>query len=155
MVTDWAFPVGMPGSGFAKADGGKGSFYVPRIGAVVLVGFIYGKMDEPFYMCGHYAMSAASGVPRIVQEQTVQEAPNVRVLAETETFEIYIADTATEQKVVLRTLDKETSVEIDAKDGSITLKALTSITISAPAVAIDGLVTYIKGRPVSPLGLAI
>lgn len=160
--TTWAFPIGMPGAGYFDPaalnteSGGKGGYYVPRKNATVLVGFIHGKFEEPVYLCGHYPrIGGACGVPRIVAQQSEEQAPNVRVIAETETFEIYILDTATEQKVVLQTLDKETSIEMDAKDGSIKLKALASIIIDAPAVQINGVNVTLKKRPVSPLGLAI
>lgn len=156
--TDWAFPIGMPGGGYPSTTGGKGGFYVPRKGATVLVGFMHGKVEEPYYFCAHYPLdlkTKATCVPQIVAQQTKAEAPNVRVIQETETFEIYILDTATEQKIVLQTLGGNTMIELDGKDGSIKLKALKSIVIEAPGVQIDGVGVTIKNRPVSPLGLAI
>lgn len=157
-ATTWAYPIGMPGSGCQSDTGGKGGFFVPRKKATVLVAFIYGKLEQPIYWCGHYPLSSQTGLvatPRIVQAQTKADAPNVRVLAETETFEIYITDTTQEKKVVLQTLGGANSIELDANTGNVSVKAKHQVSIDAPVVTIDGLNVFIKGRPVSPLGLAI
>lgn len=150
--TEWAYPIGMAGSGYNS----KGGFFVPRVNALVLVGFIHGKLEEPFYFSAHYPqVKGTAATPNAVQGESAKETPNVRVLAETETFEIYVKDTATEQKIVLQTLGGSTMIEMDAKDGSIHLKALKSIIIEAPGVQIDGVGVTLKNRPVSALGLAI
>ena len=69
--TDWALPIGMPGAGYGSTSGGKGGFFVPRKGATILVGFIYGKIEQPFYFCAHYPKrNGKTGAPRIVQQQS-------------------------------------------------------------------------------------
>jgi len=148
--TDWAFPVGLPGAGAER----KGSYAVPRLGSTVVVGFIQGDFEEPFYLAGPHAKvkTGKPGTPRKVQEQTPVEAPRVTVLTETEHFEIYITETTAEQRVVVQTLGAKNQIEIDAKDGSISIKAERYLIMSAPMVKIDGLNVQIFNRPVSPLG---
>lgn len=148
--TDWAFPVGMPGAGAER----KGGFTVPRLHSTVLVGFVQGDFDEPFYFAGPHARTKAGtpGSPRKVQEQTPAEAPKVTVITETENFEIYVIETAAEQRVVIQTLGGKNQIEMDARDGSIVLKAARYLILEAPAVSIDGLAVQICRRPVSIIG---
>ena len=154
--TDWAYPIGMPGAGSAASEGGKGGFFVPRVKATVIVAFIFGKIEQPIFWPAHYSLvQGAPGTPRVVQAQTAEDAPNVRVLQETESFEIYILEKADEKKLVIQTLGGENMIELDAIDGSIAVRAKRTIVVDAPTVSIDGLNVTIKGRPVSPLGLDI
>jgi len=157
--TDWAYPVGIPGAGGVFEKAAKGGFYVPRLEATILVGFFNGNIQYPFYLPAQYVQSESTAealVPRIVGQQTAKQAPNVRVIAETETFEIYITDTPTSKKIMLATLDGGTYVEIDAIDGSLKLKSAHSIIIEADGdLKLNGTNVTIQDRPVSVVGMMI
>jgi hypothetical protein len=148
--TDWAFPVGMPGGGGIPGQPAKGGFFVPRLQATVLTGFLNGDIQNPYYWAGHYLQGAGGAplVPRIVAEQSIEQAPNVRVIAETETFEIYITDTPTSKKVMIETLDGENIIELDAIDGSIRLRARHHLILEAPEgnVKISGMNVYLNEK---------
>jgi hypothetical protein len=158
----WALPVGMPGSGKST----QGSYRVPPVGAVVLVGFILGDIDFPFYIAGPFQQlalengSTRGGPPRIVQEQTPEDAPKVHVLAETESFEIYIIDKEDEKKFVVASLARDGNeaqnlIEMDLNDGSIRMKAADYLIMEAPMLSMSGVKMQLGGRIVLPVGAPI
>lgn len=148
--TDWAWPVGMAGSGSAR----NGAYSVPKDRSTVLIGFVLGDFDEPVYMAGPWPMGkdAKPGVPRKVQQQTdPKKATKVRVLAETENFEVYICDQeGDEQRLVLAGLDGKETIAVNLIDGSIRLTASHYLVLDAPRVDIAGTAQLtLNGRPVS------
>ena len=149
--SEWAEAVGMPGAGIA---GGLGGYFVPRINATVLIGFTQGDIDHPFYMPGPFPQD---GAPDKVQEKSNSEAPNVRVIAQTETFEAYICDTEDEHRFVLRRRgDNETEIlSINADDGSIRLNASRYLILNAPLISIDAPKLQLNERVVNLLGPTI
>jgi len=133
--TAWAFPCGTPGTGYKQLGG----YSIPRIGATVIVGFIQGDLDEPFYFSGPCPTKedGTSGIPRRPAMESPEEAPNVRVLAQTENFEVYIRDTNEMKELCMRGLDDDASfMTIDLNDGSIHLSAKRYFAIEAPMVSI-------------------
>lgn len=156
----WALPVGMPGSGKST----QGSYRVPRVGATVLVGFIMGDIDFPFYIAGPHQQ--AGGPPRRVQRATVDEAASIQVLAETESFEVYIVDLPTEKKFVVASLEEGAGqnggsaeaanmIEMDLVDGSIRLKAANYLILEGALVNVGGVKVQIGSRIVLPVGAPI
>lgn len=136
-MTDWAWPIGMAGGGVSR----KGAYVVPRKHAVVVVGFALADFDEPFYMAGPWAMGkdGKPGVPRKIQQQTDYKiAPDVRVLAETENFEVYICDQDNEQRLVLAGLDGNETISVNLIDGSIRMSASHYLIMEAPRISIKG-----------------
>ena len=137
--TDWAYPMGPTGG----TESGQGSYFVPREGALVLVGFVLGDFDEPFYIAGPWtAPAGADSAPKKVREQSVAEAPNVRVLAQTESFEVYIAETADETRLNIGSLGAgsnvvpQTVLSMNLDDGSIRLTASHHLILEAPNIKI-------------------
>ena len=149
--SDWAWPVGMPGAG---ADH-QGAYVIPRVGSTVLVGFIQGDVDEPVYFTGPWRLDsqALAATPRKPQEKDKTNAPNVRVLAQTDNFEVYISDMEAEQRLVLQGLDEENTISINLRDGSIRLTASHYLILEAPMISINASGQLnLQGRRVGSLG---
>jgi len=157
----WALPAGMPGSGKST----QGSYRVPRIGATVLVGFIMGDIDFPFYIAGPFQQGSGAP-PRRIQRATANEAPSIQVLAETESFEVYIVDLPTEKKFVVASLEEDPAqnggsagaknlIEMDLVDGSIRLKASNYLILEGALVNVGGVKMQIGSRIVLPVGAPI
>jgi hypothetical protein len=133
--TDWTYPMGMPGG----TEAGQGAYFVPREGSLVLVGFVLGDFEEPFYIPGPWtAPKGADSAPKKVREQTVADAPNVRVLAQTESFEVYIAETSQETRLNIGSIEDfpQTVLSMNLDDGSIRLTASHFIIMEAPTISI-------------------
>ena len=142
----WLRPVGWPGSGSAQ----EGVYWPPRIGATVLIGFIQGDVDEGVYWGG--TPGDPDGVPDAPTAATNAEggpghARNVRVLASTPTFEIYIQDDDVARHFRIRSKTTGDTIEMNDVDHTITLQATTAINIiSTGAVDIRGGIVQIQGR---------
>jgi hypothetical protein len=153
--SSWAFPCGMPGAGTST----MGSYIIPRVDASVLVGFIQGDLEEPFYFSGPSPVTAAgaSGAPRRPVLESAKEAPNVRVLAQTENFEVYIRDTTDAKELCLRGLaDSACFMTVDLIDGSIHISAERYLKIEAPMIAINASgQLQLNGRVVNAVGSKI
>lgn len=153
--TDWAIPVGLPGSGSAN----MGSYYIPRVGSMVMIGFALGDIDEPVYLAGPPIANedGSTAAPTKVSEKTVDDAPNVRVIAQTENFEVYICDTDSEQRLVMKGLaDNTETLSINLLDGSIRLTASHFLVMEAPRIAIRASAQLtLNDRPVSHIGTRI
>ena len=141
----WAVVVGVPGAGAEK----RGGYMVPRVDSQVLVGFIQGDIDEPFCMFGPPALNET---PAVVNEKTTATTRGDIAAYETDTFELFVVDTATEKKIMMRSKDGENLVEIDAIDHSVHIKAANAVIVEAGLVHIDAARVQIKGRPVLPTG---
>ena len=149
--SDWAWPVGMPGSG----SDSQGAYVVPRIGSTVLVGFVLGDVDETVYFAGPWRLddSAQAATPRKPQTKDKTDAPNVRVLAQTDNFEVYISDTETEKRLVLQSLEEDNTISINLIDGSIRLSASHYLVLDAPMISINAAAQLsLQGRTVGLLG---
>jgi len=142
--TAWALPIGGAGCGPQR-----GLFAVPPVESNVLVGFIQGDVDMPFYMCGPWGSAkGTSEVPRAASAES--EATVHRVQAfESDLFEIFINDE--KKKLVIRTKDLQEEIEMDANDRSIKLKARNWLILEAGAISIDapGGVVQVAGRKVA------
>lgn len=151
--TDWIAPIGWPGGGSPDV----GSYYPPRVGALVLVGFVLGDYDEPFYLQGPPILDSSTRAPRKIQQQAVAEAANTRVLAQTESFEVYICDNENEKRLVLQGLNDDTeTISINLLDGSIRLTATTTIIMEAPRISIKATGQLsLNDRPVGHIGTLI
>lgn len=51
----WMEPIAMPGAGGSK----HGGWFIPKVGATILVGFVQGDIDSPFYFAGPYPSNQA------------------------------------------------------------------------------------------------
>jgi hypothetical protein len=140
----WIVPLGMPGAG-----GPPGRGYIPpAVGAQIAVGFIQGDPAAPFYLCGPPALNEA---PRAILEQSPDDSPKLQVF-ETDTFEIIIIEKPDEKKLILRSKDLAQSIEIDAIDRSVEVKAGNSLILDGAMVSISGVKIQIGGRVVLPVG---
>lgn len=155
--TGWAWPVGMPGAG---ADN-QGAYMIPRVGSMVLIGYIQGDYDEPFYFAGNWREDGESKIPTKPMEKDKTDAPNVRVLAQTDNFEVYISDTEPEKRLVLQQLDtdgslsreEQNTISINLEDGSIRLTASHYLILEAPMISINASGQLsLQGRRVGSLG---
>lgn len=143
-------PVGWPGAGSAE----EGVYWVPRIGATILVGFIQGDVDEGVYWCG--PPGAPRGVPDVSQAAQTAAAtdpegptvlPDVRALA-TPSFSVTIHDTPGRHRLRIHSKRDDSTIEINADDHSIFLFG-THLTIHMLGqVDIRGGVVSINGRQV-------
>lgn len=153
--TDWAYPMGPTGG----TEAGQGAYFVPREGSLVLVGFVLGDFEEPFFIAGPWtAPDGVESAPKKVREQTVDEAPNIRVLAQTESFEVYIAETSSEKRLNIGSLDAgenvvpQTVLSMNLNDGSIRLTASHFLILEAPTIEISAEnQVQIQGRVVNNL----
>ena len=131
----------------------RGLFAVPDLGANVLVGFIQGDEQRPFYLCGLWgAVAHPSDAPREVLNEAAGDAYLVAAY-ESETFEVFINEK--QKKLVLRTKTKDEEIEIDAEDRSISIKATNWVKIEAGGVSINGTKVQLKNRPVQATGIPI
>lgn len=148
----WAEPCGMPGFG-----GGKhGLWAVPKIDSMVVVGFIQGDIDSPFYLPG----------PPPTNEQPDNATPD-NIVWQTDNFRLSFVENKDAKKVRLETLvpsvptakqDQVRSViEIDINTGPngkahvINIIAPSGINIkSQGTINIDAPVLTLKGRTVMP-----
>ncbi len=151
--TRWAEPLGMPGAGGPPGGG----FFVPEHGAQVAVGFFMGDTNAPYYFTGPPAVAEA---PRAAEGQTLGDTPKVRAF-ETNTFEVFITDTDSEKKLVIRTKSstsgatENNEIEIDANDGSVQIQASHFLILKAPRIGIDGAVMTLGQRVVKNVGMPI
>lgn len=151
--TRWAEPLAMPGAGGPPGGG----FCVPEDGAQVAVGFFMGDIAAPYYFTGPPAVAEA---PRATEGRTLVDTPKVRAF-ETATFEVFITDTTSEKKLVIRTKNstagatENNEIEIDANDGSIQIQASHFLILKAPRIGIDGAVMTLGQRVVRNVGMPI
>lgn len=148
----WAEACGMPGVG-----GGKhGGWAIPKIGSTVVVGFIQGDVDSPFYISGP---PPTGGQPDGVTPDNV--------VWQTDNFRLSFTENKDAKKVRLETLvpnvpaakqDQVRSViEIDINTGAsgkahiINIIAPSGVNVkSQGTIALDAPVVTLKGRTVMP-----
>jgi hypothetical protein len=148
----WAEQCGSPGFG-----GGKhGMWAVPKVGSLVVVGFIQGDIDSPFYIPG----------PVPIGEQPDGAKPD-NVIFQTDNFRLSFIENKDAKKVRLETLVPEITVakqdqvrsviEIDINTGPngkahvINIIAPSGINITSQGtINIDAPVLTLKGRTVMP-----
>jgi len=146
----WAEPVGAPGGGTRH-----GMFAVPKVNAPVVVGFIQGDIDEPFYMAG--PQRDTEEVDDAHPDNIIIQSKNFRILMDNrdgqrvlriENLQPQITDQATKDLV-------QSYIEIDMNAGDnggsqgIRIHSATGTTISsAGGIALDAPVVTIKGRAV-------
>lgn len=151
--TRWAEPLGMPGAGGPPGGG----FCVPEQDAQVAVGFFMGDLDAPYYFSGPPAVAET---PEEVSGQSQPNTPKTHAF-ETTTFEVFITDNDSEQKLTLRTklptknAENNNEIEIDAKDGSIQITASNYLIMRARQVELDGAVIVVGNRLVKKVGIPI
>ncbi len=142
----------MPGFG-----GGKHGFWsVPKVNSLVVVGFIQGDIDSPFYFPG----------PPPANEQPDGATPD-NIVVQTDDFRLSFIQNENAKKVRLETLvptipaDKQDQVrsviEIDINAGAggkahvINITAPSGISITSQGtINIDAGVLLLKGRTVMP-----
>jgi hypothetical protein len=148
----WLEPVGMPGGG-----GGKhGGWFVPKVGATVLVGFIQGDLDSPFYFTGPNPNNQApdNNTPDNIVFQSddfrvsfIEQTGNKKLRLETVLPGIDPAVADSVRSVIELTINSGASgkshvINITAP-GGLNLTSQGTINIDAPVVSI-------KGRTVGP-----
>jgi phage baseplate assembly protein gpV len=148
----WMEPVAMPGSGGSK----HGGWLVPAVGATVLVGFVQGDLDSPFYFSGPYPSNQApdNNNPDNVVFQTedfrisfIEQTGNKRLRLETVLPGIDPSAADSVRSVIELTVNSGASgkshvINITAP-GGLNLTSQGTINIDAPVVTI-------KGRSVGP-----
>lgn len=150
LQSTWAEPVGAPGGGTRH-----GMFAVPKVNAPVVVGFIQGDIDEPFYMAG--PQRDTEEVDDAHPDNIIIQSKNFRILMDNrdgqrvlrlENLRPDITDQAVKDVV-------QSYIEIDLNAGDagaaqgIRIHSATGMTISSGGgIALDAAVVTIKGRPV-------
>lgn len=146
----WAEAIGNPGQG-----GGKHGFMaIPKVGATVLMGFIQGDVDEPFYL---------GGPPPEGEQVDGHDKDNV--VMQTDTFRISMNEAQGQKSVRIETLlpdateaEKlvaQTFIEVTTQGGdnnrthAVRIFSGSSVSVTASGgVEIDAPVVNIKGRSV-------
>lgn len=166
----WAEQCGSPGGG-----GGKhGVWAVPKKGATVIVGFIMGDIDTPFYLPGPAPINGAADLsfPNPTAAPVQNPASPDDYVFETDDFRFSLVQKEGAKRARLETLlptiaaDKQDQVrsiiEININEGSggkshmINIIAPSGINIeSQGTININAGVLLLKGRTVMPSGEAI
>lgn len=159
--SDWAFPMGNPGSGVSQ----RGFFDVPNIGSEVYVMFLQGDVDKPRFWTGHWGLpNGESEIPtqaRDALDQEPSDAPNIKVYETNNYVMVFDERDGQERFFVKRKrniagVDDEDliggnalMIELDATNGTLALSAPTSIVLrSLGLIDIDASVIQIAGRKV-------
>jgi hypothetical protein len=148
----WAEPVGAPGGGTSH-----GMFAVPKVNAPVVVGFIQGDIDEPFYMAG--PQRDTEEVDDAHPDNIVVQSDNFRILMDNrdgqrvlrlENLRPDVTDQAVKDVV-------QSFIEITLNGGdngttqAVRIHSASSMALTAAGgIAIDAGVVTIKGRAVQP-----
>ncbi len=155
--SDWAEAVGLPGAGEAF----QGLFFVPPLGATVLIGFIQGDIDEPFYLAGPWSLVAGGttapiigfpradgGVPSDASDPEASETDRVMILR-LGRFDISIDARGSGEGIVLTDRTSKSTITIDATFAGITIKGTAHVTIlSDGAIGLDAPAIHLNGRKV-------
>lgn len=154
----WAYPLGV---GAGKMRGGR--YAPPPVGTLVGVWFLFGDVDRPHYIAGHFtqlpdgarATAGPVGGYRGTADEdpagiTPADAPLVQAL-ETSNFVIIVDDRPGKERLVIRAKKSEDEIEFDAVRHGITIKATTALILKADgAVVIEGTTVTVQGRAVLP-----
>jgi uncharacterized protein involved in type VI secretion and phage assembly len=144
----WAFPLGTVGGGSDR----RGFFAVPEKSAEVGVLFHQGDVEQPYYLCGHWARTGpTTEVPEPARGLPAADTPKVRVF-ETERFVLLFDERAGAE--TLRIQDKAPGgceIELDGISMGITIKATSALFLQADGlINIQGTTVVINGRVVLP-----
>jgi hypothetical protein len=148
--TTWAEPIGLAGGGNKH-----GMFAVPKVNAPIVIGFIQGDIDEPFYLAG----------PQRTGE-TIDDVHKDNILIQSDNFRIIMDERAGQRVVRIENLrpdlDEETKqiaqsfIEITLNGGdeqttqAIRIHSAASLALTASVgIEIDAPVVNIKGRLVA------
>lgn len=148
----WIEPVGIPGSGGLK----HGGWAIPKVNATILVGFIQGDLDSPFYFSGPYPTNQApdNNDPNNIVWQSddfrlsfIEQKGNKRVRLETVLpgFDPATADSV--RSIIEITTNagsgKNSHVVNIVAPGGVNITSQGTINIDAPVLTL-------KGRTVTP-----
>lgn len=112
--TDWAYAFGIPGGGSPQ----RGFWWVPDVGASVLVCFIAGDIDQPRWTPSHWGDD----------EVPTGADPDV-VVVETKLSIIEIDDRNDTSAIRIRAKDSDNKLEIDIKNGTVTLQGASKVIV--------------------------
>jgi uncharacterized protein involved in type VI secretion and phage assembly len=159
----WALPMGTLGGGSYQ----RGAFFIPEVGADILVAFIDGDDTRPVYWSAHWGIvdrtviggtENDSEVPTRVADVDTDERAKVKAI-ETEKFTIYIDDRAgsiddresgKERLLIEYKDDPEVRIELDGINKAIGISASSGVEItSSGLVSISGSQVQIQGRVVN------
>lgn len=142
----WAYRWGAQGRGqqqgiFAHAPPAKGS--------TVIVGFILGDVDEPYYVP---ASAGQGNIPAALSALSAEDAAK-SVVIETPDFLITIITSAASKALVVESrTDNDLYVRMDANTRSVEVNAPVAITLKAPKVKVDAQIIELGNRVVSRIG---
>ncbi len=146
--TGWAFPFGGPGGG----SNNSGWFDVPEEKADVVVFFMQGDVDVPFYCPAHWGMkNNVSEVPDFAAAAKGEDAKKIKGY-ETERYQMVFDHREGKEK--FQVLDKETGdfVTMDPTNG-ITLSSPTKVIVEAPKIYLGG--DNLDENPITGEGVAL
>lgn len=143
--TGWALPVG--------TDGGskdRGRFFTPAIGADVVVGFLQGNPDRPFFMAAHWGR--VKGVSEIPDKALDLETDVI----ETERWFIQMDNNPGSASFVIQDKLSGANVEFDGVSKAMRVYSPSALILESTGfVSIKGLDVTINGRKVLPNGKPI
>lgn len=148
--SDWALPMGAPGSG----SDAYGLWCVPKIGSTVAVFFREGDVDHPRYLTSCWrAPNDRPQSPTFVRELSPSEAVQI-VGLQTDAWEIICDDRLGNERLVLRSRAfPDNTITIDGVAQAVEISGTVAVQIkSTGLVNIDALQVTINGRVVLPTG---
>lgn len=124
----WAFPTGGP-----QSSGGAnvGGYDVPPIGAKVMVAFMGGDRDVPFFYGAHHG----SGEQNSQGPDAPANADKIKIY-ESERFLVVLNGISGAEELLFK--DKITGDLVSMKPDELQVKASQKVTVLAPAIALGG-----------------
>jgi hypothetical protein len=139
----WAFPLSIGGG--AKDYGISA---VPPVGADVVLFYMGGREDRPFYLAANWG--APGGVSELPQE--AQDSYPDAVVIATPGSRIVIDETEGARKILITMLSSGDGIIIDEATATMTIKSTGIMQIQCDGqIEIDALSVAIKGRAVRPI----
>ena len=150
-ATDWAYPMGNL-AGMA----GEGFWAVPDIGAAVVVFFLAGDIENPYWMAGPWARPKGqeSKIPTDAAAALAEDgelaAPQLKTF-ETKSFVLTFDEREDNEFMQLRHKASGDVLEIDGKNRGVRIHATTGLILESDGlVQISGLQVQINSRVVMP-----
>jgi len=140
----WALPCTLGGGA-----GERGFYFVPEIGAEVVIWFHQGDVDEVNYMAGNWRFPGnASELNERITAKSPENAPKVKVI-ETERWLIILDDSTDTPALVFRDKVSEDGIEFNGLTRQLAISSTASLSITCVGtIRIEGLNVVINGRPV-------
>ena len=110
--TRWAFPMGAPGAGTAQ----RGTFEPPAVGSNVMVQFLLGDPDHPYYQTGPWG--DPGGVSDVPTNAEVEGDDRQNAVTECEEWRVERDSREAEKKLTITHRTTDLEITLEAKSGT-------------------------------------